>query len=161
ALHAAFETLRNIEGRREIHLFTDNQATGWSQLAAIRAELAEEPEIRAVIHAPAGAPGPNLALASLRPDTATPVAGQPFRLPAEVANSGDPPATNVRVTRSVDGDVPSADAVIDQLAPGGSRFVPLLVRLPSSGHHPLTAALPPDRLTFDNTRVHALEIAPP
>jgi len=161
ALHAAFETLRNIEGRREIHLFTDNQATGWSQLAAIRAELAEEPEIRAVIHAPAGAPGPNLALASLRPDTATPVAGQPFRLLAEVANFGDTPATNVRVTLSVDGDVPSADAVIDQLAPGGSRFVPLLVRLPSSGHHTLTAALPPDRLTFDNTRVHALEIAPP
>ncbi len=163
ALHAAFEALRNVPGRREIHLFTDNQATGWSQLAAIRQELGTDPEIRAVIHAPASSTlaGGNLAITSLKPDTATPVAGQPFRLLAEIANFGDTPVTAVRVTLAIDGNAPSADAVVDQLAPGGSRYVPLLVRLPASGYHTLTASLPPDRLTFDNTRTFALEIAPP
>lgn len=164
ALHAAFEMLRRREGAREIHLFTDNQATGWAKLAAFRQEMQTDPSIKVVIHAPANtsaAAGGNLAITSLRPDTATPVAGQPFRLLAEVANFSATPATGVRVTLAVDGQPPSADAVIDQLAPGGSRFVPLLVRLPSTGFHTLTAALPPDRLGFDNRRTFALEIAPP
>ncbi len=163
ALHAALGALKNASGTREIHVFTDNQASGWSQVAAVRQELRSVDGVRVVLHpvAAAGSADVNLAITSLQPDTATPVAGQPFRLLAEVANFGDTPAAGVRVTLSVDGNAPSADAVIDQLAPGGSRFVPLLVRLPATGHHTLTAALPPDRLAFDNTRVFALEIAPP
>lgn len=163
ALRAAVETLRGLSGRREIHLFTDNQLSGWAKLESIREFLKAAPEINVVIHAaaPASTSADNLALTSLTPDTAIPVAGQPFRVLVEVTNFGSAPVDGVRVTLAVDGDAPSADAVIDRLAPGGSRFVPLLVRLPASGFHALTAAIPSDRLTFDNRRVFALEIAPP
>ena len=165
AVRAAIEALRPItEGRRQIHLFTDNQASGWTQLAAVRETIrTDAPDIEFVVHAPdtAGLGGGNLAITSLKPDTATPVAGQPFRVLAEIANYGDAPVSGVRVTLSVDGATPSADAVVDQLAPGGTRFVPLLVRLPAAGHHTLAASIPPDRLTFDNSRTLAIEIAPP
>ncbi len=162
ALRAAIEALRNLEGRREIHIFTDNQLAGWRALEPIREFLATAPDIRVFIVTPgaAAASTGNLAVTDLKLDTAIPVAGQPLRVLAEVTNFGDTPANGIRLTLAINDDAPSADAVISQLAPGGTRHVPLLVRLPGSGFHTLTASLPPDRLAFDNRRTIALEIAP-
>jgi len=165
ALRAAVESLRNLSGRREIHLFTDNQLVGWRALEAVREFLKTAPDIKVIVTAPASAPSAgastgNLAITNLKLDTAIPVAGQPIRVLAEITNYGDAPADGVRLTLSVDDDAPSADAVVGQLAAGGTRYVPLLVRLPGTGFHTLTAALPPDRLAFDNHRSLALEIAP-
>lgn len=165
ALRAAVESLRNLSGRREIHLFTDNQLVGWRALESVREFLKTAPDIKIVVTAPASAPSAgagtgNLAITHLKLDTAIPVAGQPIRVLAEITNYGDAPADGVRLTLSVDDDAPSADAVVGQLAAGGTRYVPLLVRLPGTGFHTLTAALPPDRLAFDNRRTLALEIAP-
>jgi hypothetical protein len=162
ALRAAVEALRNLSGRREIHIFTDNQVAGWRALEPVRELLKTAPDIQVVINA---APAPdakagNLAVTDLKLDTAIPVAGQPLRVLAEITNFGDAPADGIRLTLAINTDAPSADAVVSQLAPGGTRHVPLLVRLPSSGFHTLTASLPGDRLAFDNRRTIALEIAP-
>lgn len=164
AVRAAVEALRNLPGRREVHLFTDNQLSGWAALEAVRDFLKTAPDIKVVITAPsssaaAGSSG-NLAITRLKLDTAIPVAGQPIRVLAEITNTGDTPADGVRLTLALNDDAPSADAVITNLAPGGTRYIPLLVRLPGTGFHTLTAALPPDRLAFDNRRTLALEIAP-
>ena len=164
AFRAAVEALRNLSGHREIHLFTDNQLSGWRNREPIRELLKTVPDIKVVVAAP-GAPvdaasSGNLAITGLKLDTAIPVAGQPIRVLAEITNTGDAPVDGVRLTLGVDDDAPSADAVISQLAPGGTRYVPLLVRLPGTGFHTLTASLPTDRLAFDNRRTVALEIAP-
>ena len=164
AVRAAVEALRNLPGRREVHLFTDNQLSGWAALEAVREFLKTAPDIKVVITEPssssaAGSSG-NLAITRLKLDTAIPVAGQPIRVLAEITNTGDTPADGVRLTLALNDDAPSADAVITNLAPGGTRYIPLLVRLPGTGFHTLTAALPPDRLAFDNRRTLALEIAP-
>lgn len=164
AIRAAVEALRNLSGRREIHLFTDNQLAGWRALEPVREFLKTAPDIKVFIAAPGatsadGSSG-NLAITHLKLDTAIPVAGQPMRVLAEITNTGETPADGVRLTLSVDDDPPSADAVISNLAPGGTRYIPLLVRLPGTGFHTLTASLPPDRLAFDNRRALALEIAP-
>ena len=165
AIRAAVEALRNLTGRREVHLFTDNQLSGWHALEAVREFLKTAPDIKVVIATPGSGPADagstgNLAVTNLKLDTAIPVAGQPIRVLAEITNTGETPANGVRLTLSVDDDPPSADAVISDLAPGGTRYIPLLVRLPGTGFHTLTATLPPDRLAFDNRRTLALEIAP-
>ncbi|CAM3168951.1 BatA domain-containing protein [Rariglobus hedericola] len=162
ALRAAIEALRNLPGRREIHLFTDNQLSGWRTLEPVREFLKTAPDIKVFIVTPGAgsASTGNLAITNLKLDTAIPVAGQPMRVLAEITNHGEAPVDGVRLTLSVDDDAPSADAVVGQLAAGGTRYVPLLVRLPGTGFHTLTAALPSDRLAFDNRRTLALEIAP-
>lgn len=162
AVRAAVEALRNLPGRREIHLFTDNQLSGWNALQPVRELLAAAPDIKVVVSAPAAAAGDasNLAITGLRLDTSIPVAGQPLRVLAEVTNTGSAPVDGVRLTLAVNDENPSADAVVANLAPGGTRHIPLLARLPGTGFHTLTAALPPDRLAFDNRRVIALEVAP-
>jgi hypothetical protein len=164
AIRAAVEALRNLPGRREVHLFTDNQLSGWSTVDAVREFLKTAPDIKVIVTTPgataaAGSTG-NLAITHLKLDTAIPVAGQPIRVLAEITNTGDTPANGVRLTLALNDDAPSADAVITNLAPGGTRYVPLLVRLPGTGFHTLTATLPPDRLAFDNRRTIALEVAP-
>lgn len=161
-VRAAVEALRNLPGRREVHIFTDNQLVGWRALEPIREFLKSAPDIKVVIHTPRApeTSAGNLAITDLKLDTAIPVAGQPLRVLAEITNFGDSPANGIRLTLAVNADAPSADAVVSELAPGGTRHVPLLVRLPGSGFHTLTAALPADRLAFDNRRTIALEIAP-
>jgi hypothetical protein len=165
AVRAAVEALRNLPGRREIHIFTDNQLTGWNALEPVREFLKTAPDIMVFIATPganaavSGTAG-NLAITNLKLDTAIPVAGQPLRVLAEITNTGDTNADGVRLTLSVNDDAPSADAVISNLAPGGTRYIPLLARLPGTGFHTLTASLPADRLAFDNHRTLALEVAP-
>lgn len=162
AIRAAVETLRPLPGRKEIHLFTDNQLTGWAALEPVREFLRGAPEIPVLISAPPAASitSGNLAVTGIRLDSAIPVAGQPLRVLVEVSNTGDTVADGVRLALAVNDDPPSADAVIRDLAPGGIRNIPLLARLPRAGFHTLTATLPPDRLAFDNRRTLALEIAP-
>lgn len=163
AVRAAVEALRNLPGRREIHLFTDNQLSGWNALQPVRELLAAAPDIKVVVSAPAAAAtgdASNLAITGLKLDTAIPVAGQPLRVLAEVSNTGAAPVDGVRLTLAVNDENPSADAVVSNLAPGGVRHVPLLARLPGTGFHTLAASLPADRLAFDNRRVIALEVAP-
>jgi hypothetical protein len=165
AVRAAVEALRNLPGRREIHIFTDNQLAGWNALEPVREFLKTAPDIKVFIATPganAAASGTtgNLAITALKLDTAIPVAGQPLRVLAEITNTGDTTADGIRLTLAINDDNPSADAVISNLAPGGTRYIPLLARLPGTGFHTLTAALPPDRLAFDNRRTLALEVAP-
>ncbi len=167
AIRAAVEALRNLPGRREIHLFTDNQLTGWRALEPIRGFLKTAPDVQVFVAPIAssssgavGGPARNLAVTDIKLDTAIPVAGQPLRVLVEVTNTGDSSADGVRLALAINDDAPSADAVVNNLAAGGTRYIPLLVRLPGTGFHTLTASLPPDRLAFDNRRTLALEIAP-
>ncbi len=165
ALQAAVDALAQLPGQREIHLFTDNQTSAWTEQPRIRALISSHPDIAfelVNVGPAAGAPPPaNLAVTDLRLDAALPVAGQPLRVLAQVSNFGPAPVSGARLTLAIDDQAPSADAVIDHLAPGGSRFVPLVVRLPTNGFHALTATLPPDALAADNQRAAVVEVAPP
>jgi hypothetical protein len=166
AIRAAVEALRNLPGRREVHIFTDNQLAGWRAIEPIREFLRAAPDIQIVIVTPPESPAAgdasprNLAVTDIKLDSGIPVAGQPLRVMIEVSNTGESPIDSARLALAVNDDAPSADAVVSNLAPGGTRHIPLLVRLPGTGFHTITASLPGDRLSFDNRRSLAVEIAP-
>ncbi len=159
AIKLALDTLRPIPGAgKEIDLFTDNQASAWQNLDAIRAALAASPEVRLRI-IPSGERGEdNLAVTTLRPETAVPAAGQSFGCLVEVSNFSAAAATGVRVTLSVD-DGPSVDeTMLDRIEPGQARTARLNVRLPKSGFYVLNAAIPADRFPADDRRAQAVHV---
>ncbi len=161
AIKAAVDLLnKNPVGRREIVVFTDNQLTAWRQLAALRALLAESPQIVFDVHVTGDAPGANLALISLRPQTAVVAVDQPTHFLAEVANRGSASVAGITIKLAVDDEAPVAETAIDRLEPGASRVVTLNARFVTPGPHSVTASLPPDLLAFDNRRSFAMHVIP-
>lgn len=161
AIRQAFETLKSSGGKREIVLFTDNQAIGWDQLAEVRTLVKDNPAI-ALRVVPVGATGePNLAITDIDFDGAWPAVNSPTRVMVQVTNHSASPADGVRITLAVDDQPASAESIITQLAPGGTRRLPLLVQFSAPGAHLLTATIPSDRLAIDNTRTLAVRVAPP
>jgi hypothetical protein len=162
AIKAAIDVLKKAPaGRREIVIFTDNQATAWRQLVPLRALLTDSPGITLDVHVVGETRGTNLALVSVQPQAVVAVAiDQPVRFSIEVANRGNAVATRIPVKLAVDADAPLAETVVDRLDPGASRTVTLTARFSTPGPHSVTASLPPDPLPFDNQRSFALRVLP-
>jgi hypothetical protein len=158
-LRAALETLRPLSGaRKEILVFTDNQALFWREADSVREELAKFPDVKLRV-IPAGEAGEdNVAITAIRPESLVPAVGQLYGCLVEVTNWGKQPVAGLRVTLSLGDGAPSDEAVIDQLVPGQSRTVRLNVRFTEAGYHVLTATIPPDRLPADNARSLALQV---
>jgi len=161
AIRQAYEVLKPLSGAREIVFFTDNQELGWTQLDTIRSLVAANPAITLRIK-PIGAAGePNLAITGIDLEGVWPAPNTPVRVMVEVTNHTATPVNGVRITLAVDDQSASAETIIDQLAPEGTRRFPLLVQFSGPGVHLLTATLPPDRLAMDNQRVLAVRVAQP
>jgi len=159
-IRAAFEALKPVPSqRREILVYTDSQASGWRDLDEIRQLAAANPGIalNPVILGDKGED--NLAIIGLQEEGGVPAAGRPCRFRVDVANYGAQPVSGLRVTLSSDGQPPSDEALIQQIAPGATESVHLFARLDSSGFHAVTASIPPDRLAIDNERAGAVQAA--
>lgn len=159
AVKQALDTLRPIVGAgKEIDLFTDNQASAWQDIDAIRAALAASPEVRLRVIAAGERGEDNLAVTTLRAETAVPAAGQRFGCLVEVSNHSASAASGVHVTLSVDDGPPVDETTLDRIEPGQARTARLNVRLPKSGYYVLTAAIPADRLPADDRRALAVHV---
>lgn len=158
-IRLAFENIKRFTGtRKEIDIFTDNQAVAWKQLDDIKALVAAQPDVNVKL-VPLGGPGEdNLAVTALKPQATIPAAGQVYDCVAEVTNFSAAAVTNVRVTLALDDQASADEAMIDNIPPGQARGVRLSVKLPAAGYHTLTASIPPDRLPADNQRAIAVQV---
>lgn len=158
-IRSAYETLKPLEGRpREIHVYSDSQASAWRNLDEVRKLQQQNPDIRLkpVILGEKGED--NLAITGIFPEGGVPAVNQPCRFRIDVANYGSTPVTGVKVNLAVDGDPPSDDTLIPRIEPGATQSVNLFARFPTPGPHAVTATIPPDRLAVDNQRTAAVQV---
>lgn len=102
----------------------------------------------------------NLALTSIEPLGAVLGSNVPFEVAVNVANFDDAPASSVRVSLAIDGDQRLPYRPLELAARGRGR-VTFPVVIESAGDHVLTAKLEADDLTFDDERVHVVNVPPP
>lgn len=159
AIKQALDTLRPITGAgKEIVLFTDNQAGAWQDLDGIRTALAASPEVRFRVVGLGERGEDNLGITALRPETASPAAGQVVTCQVEVTNHSAAPVTGVRVTLSMDDGPPIDETMLERIEPGQARAVRLNARFPKAGFYVLNAAIPADRLPADDHRAVAVHV---
>lgn len=159
ALRQALDALQPFSGaRREVVLFTDNQASAWNGRDTLAPLLAAHPDIAVRVVATGQRGEDNLAVAALKPEGLIPAARQPFSCLVEVANHAPTPADNVRVTLAVDNAAPSDEKLIPRIGPGASEVVRMTARFDEPGFRTLTAAITPDRLPADDSRSLAFRV---
>ena len=126
-IRQAFTTLAPLAGRpREVRVFTDSQISGWNNLTEIRRLAAQNPEI-ALVPVPIGRGGGNLAVTGVNIAGGVAAAGLPLRVRVDVANFGETPAQNVRVSLTADRGPSVGEATIPEIpaagrAAGGDDF---------------------------------------
>ncbi len=155
---AAFQTLKATPGGpREIRVYTDGQTAAWSGLEEIRKLAADNPGV-VITPVVLGKHGEdNLGLTALEPEGGISAVNQPIRFRAQVANFGASPAENVRVTLAADTDAASDQKLIPRIDSGATQSADLFVRFKLPGPHSVTAGIPEDRFTADNTRSVAVQ----
>lgn len=159
AIRLALDTLQPITGsKKEIFIFTDNQAVAWKQIAQIKTLVGNTNDVDIKV-VPAGEEGENnLAITAMKPEAMVPATGQVYGVNVEVTNFGTEPVSGVRTTLSLDNDPSSDEGVIDSIPAGLSRIVRLSVKFPQPGYHTLSASIPPDRMPSDNQRAIAVQV---
>ena len=157
-IRLAFQTLKNVSGRREIRVYTDDQTCAWSKLEEIR-QLARDNSDIALRPIVLGRQGEdNVGIIALRPEGGVPAARQPYRVQVEIGNYGQQPVTGLHVALSIDGGTPVSDTPVPSLASGATHFASLVVSLPDPGPHTITATIPSDAFQADNQRTLAVEV---
>jgi hypothetical protein len=100
---------------------------------------------------------PNLAIASLEPESGVRAAGVETWMNVTVANYGDTPASSVLVQFEQDGDaLPSL--ALDEIPAGKEITKKFRVQFTGIGAHWLSAALEPDPVDVDNRRFFACQL---
>lgn len=159
AVAAAYEILREANDEQlEIHLYTDSQQTAWSRFEDIRRLQQEHPDIRLRTFVMGEAGEANLAITAIESLSGLPTLSRPSRYRIDVANFGSTEVNNVRVTLGIDKQPPSDETLIDLIPAGATRSAELFVSFAGSGHHNITATIPPDRLPIDNQRTTTVEV---
>lgn len=160
AVRLALETLKPFSGaRKEIYVFSDNQASAWPQPEQVKTLMAGAPDVKLNVVSPSATTGAdNLAITSLKPESNVQAAGRLAGFLVEVSNFGSSPATGVRVTLAVDDGPPVDETVLDTVEPGKSKIVRLNARLAAPGYYTLRAAIPADRMPVDNERAVAVHV---
>lgn len=158
AVKQSIETLAGRPSlRKEVFVITDGLLAGWRQMGQI-GQLMEQHkgEIRCYVLLAGEEEDRNLGVSDLRFAGGLAAVDQPLRLEAQVTNFGRREARDVKVSISLDGELPIEEAVIDAIAPGESKSIPFFPRLRTEGFHAVTARLPEDRLPADDARTVAV-----
>lgn len=150
AIDAAFELaarqLAKAEGRKEIHVFSDFQASTWKDAA---------PPAGSDVHlqlVPVATSAPdNVAVTSIIPVPASPVAGRSLTVQVRVTNHS---AEARRVSLTLDAGGSRQSQAID-LPPSGAAEAGFNVRCDASGLLPLSATIDSDSFSADDSR-HAV-----
>jgi hypothetical protein len=146
AVDLALRQLRELDGRRELHIISDFQATAWQSFSPV---VPAGIELRMVRVAKEDVP--NLAVTSLVAIPSAPVSGQQMVVQCRVAN---PSREARRVSLTLDAGGSRQSQPLD-LPPQGEAEAAFSVRCASSGLMPLTAEIDADGFPGDDRR-HAV-----
>jgi hypothetical protein len=146
ALELALRQVAGLEGHKELHLISDFQAAAWKDFSPA---VPQGVELRMVPVAKEDVP--NMAVTSLVPLPATPLAGQQMIAQCRVANhSGE--ARRVSLTLDAGGSRQSQPL---DLPPHGEAEAAFTVRCAASGLMPISAEIDGDSFPGDDKR-HAV-----
>lgn len=143
---------------KEVRIFTDQRASGWSADAAEQAARLEKMGVSVVIvKVGQGAEG-NATLAELEQSTGVALANTPIEFLAKIDADGDPQFKVDDATLVIDGEknlikLPSITA--------GQKGVPLRIKhtFDTPGQHTIELILPDDAMVGDNVRSLTVEVA--
>lgn len=160
AVQLAVDALKSFSGsRKEIFVFSDNQASAWQGLEKTRQLLDETPDVHLkVVDLGQKSGEDNLAITSLQAESDVPAAGRMTGFLIGVSNLGSTGAARVRVTLAVDDGPPVDEAVLETLEPGSTEILRLNARFPVAGFYTVRASSPPDRMPADNDRALAVRM---
>ncbi len=145
-LELALRQLSSASGRKELHIISDFQAAAWKDFSPV---VPDGVDLRMVPVAKADVA--NLAVSSLVPLPAAPVAGQQMIAQCRVANHSDEPR---RVSLTLDAGGSRQSQSLD-LPPRGEAEAAFTVRCAASGLLPITAEIEGDTFPGDDRR-HAV-----
>ncbi|MFN3167728.1 MAG: BatA domain-containing protein [Phycisphaeraceae bacterium] len=143
---------------KEVRIFTDQRASGWSADAAEQAAKLEKMGVKVVIvKVGQGSPG-NATLAELTQTTGVALVNTPIELVATIDTDGDPQFKADFATMMVDGE---KNTVKLPAITAGQKGVPLKLNLTfdTPGTHTVELTLPDDAMPGDNTRSLTIEVA--
>ena len=157
SLPGLFEAIaaRAPEGRVELYLFADDQASAWEGVE----QLAAGPEAGRPVYwlnPPLDARG-NLAVTSARVAHDVVLAGHPCKVFVAVRNFGAEPVSDAQVELLVDGRFSGKESF--SVLPGQETWLALDLELTRAGSHHATARVGRDALRFDNAMSVGLEVA--
>ncbi|NLX98185.1 MAG: hypothetical protein GXY83_18655 [Rhodopirellula sp.] len=143
---------------RVVYLVSDFRAPQWEDAAEVKRELARLESGGARLHLIhcVDAMRPNLAIASLRPDSGTRAAGVPLFLEVTVRNFGTAAVRNVPVFLEADGLARPA-VTIAEIPAGKTAAERFPVQFTTAGEHRITARLESDSVDADNFRYAVLD----
>lgn len=153
ALTAAFDLalrqLATLQGRRELIVLSDFQATAWKEFSPTL-----PPDIQLRTFKIATAAPPNLAITRLLTQPAQPVVGQETTVLASVRNFSPDP---VRTQLTLDADGSRQSQAVD-LPPWGETETAFTLRPANSGALPVSASIEADTFTGDDSRYSFIRV---
>ena len=145
-----------VASARECYIITDSQAVTWDKPSdKVRRAIQEIAAHGKVYYVTVGTENDdNLALTRFELAGGSLRKGNLARYHAEVRNLGKTPVRGVNVKLSL-GDTTVDQRVVEQINPGQTTLVPLMVRFEKAGSYKLTARIGQDALPADNVRYAA------
>ncbi|MEM9345727.1 MAG: BatA domain-containing protein [Planctomycetota bacterium] len=143
---------------KEVRIFTDQRAAGWSADAAEQAAKLEAMGVKVVmIKVGSGSQG-NASLSDLAPTSGVALAETPIEFTATIDTDGDPQFKVDYATLSIDGV--ESPIKLPEIAPG-QRGVELRLShtFDEPGQHTIELRLPDDALPGDNSRSQIINVA--
>ena len=143
---------------KEVRIFTDQRAAGWSADAAEQAAKLEAMGVRVVIVKVGQGSQGNASLSELTPTTGVALANTPIEFVATIDTDGDPQFKVDYATLSIDGV--ESPIKLPEIAPG-QRGVELRLShtFEEPGQHTIELRLPDDALPGDNSRSQIINVA--
>ncbi|MFZ4395322.1 MAG: BatA domain-containing protein [Kiritimatiellia bacterium] len=157
SLAAGLKTVlaHGVGQRREIYIFSDDQATAWDGADQLTAP--NDGRTRLFWFHPPLAERRNLGVTQLQASHERVLRGFPFPVYAQVANFSDEAVRDAELTFLVDGAMIGSKRV--SLPPGQKTRVAMDLKIDTAGTHLITARLNNDVLSYDNAMSTGVEVA--
>lgn len=143
---------------KEVRIFTDQRAAGWSADAAEQAAKLEAMGVKVVIVKIGQGSTGNASLTDLAPTTGVALANTPIEFVATIDTDGDPQFKVDYATLSIDGV--ESPIKLPEIAPGQSGIeLRLSHTFEEPGQHTIELKLPDDAMPGDNSRSQIINVA--
>lgn len=143
---------------KEVRIFTDQRASGWSADAAEQAAKLEAMGVKVVIVKVGQGSNGNASLTDLAPTSGVALANTPIEFAATIDTDGDPQFKVDYATLSIDGV--ESPIKLPEIAPGQSGVeLRLSHTFTEPGQHTVELRLPDDALPGDNSQSMIINVA--